>query len=235
MKTKHILIIAVSASALLLALPIARSGDVGFGISPESRDTASPPAPTTTTPDTTTTQYFKANEWNASLMASGSWTQSAANLDRYFGTDHSFGGTLAGKYFLNNNIGLGLSLSGYDVKNVAPSKFNVGPGDRRFIGDSLLTVTYRYPMGQFAPYVFAGGGFVFNGGNSVVKEPTGTPGKILRFEKAEHDVKLLGEVGAGLEYRLSQNWGILAEAAFDKIDRPQSNSFQLRTGINFAF
>ena len=151
--------------------------------------------------------------------------------------DHAFGGTLDGKYFVSNNFAFGISFSGYDVKNIAPNRFNVNPTARRFIGSFLPTVTYRYPLnGNFAPYAFAGAGMIFNGGNSIYTEPSsGSAGQALRFEKVEHDVKLDVESGIGVEYRFSKTFGVFSEAAFDKVDRPHSNFATFRSGVTISF
>ncbi len=66
-------------------------------------------------------------------------------------------------------------------------------------------------------------------------EPSGTIGKKVRFEIAEHDVKLNAEAGIGVEYRISPRIGFVSEIAFDKIDRPQANYGTARVGINLAF
>src|ERR1700726_1665365 len=105
---------------------------------------------------------FKASELDVYLAGAGSWTKTAYKLDRYFGVDHAFGGSVGANYFITNNLGIGFDFTGYDVKNL--SKAN--DSSRRLVGDILTRVTFRYPIGSFAPYVFVGAGAVFNGGNS---------------------------------------------------------------------
>lgn len=178
------------------------------------------------------------NEFNISLLGAGMWTFTDYLNDRYFGVDHALGGTLAANYFFAKYFGAGVSFSGYDVRNLStPARVATSNDQRRFVGDLLVNATFRYPIGTspFAPYVRVGAGPIFNGGNQQLTEPDGSAGRVLRFEKVEHDVKLVAEGAVGAEYRLNKTFGILAEAAFDKIDRPHSNFMTIRTGVNVAF
>jgi Outer membrane protein beta-barrel domain len=189
--------------------------------------------------------YFKANEFDFSLGGLGSWTQTPYHRDRYFGLDHAFGGTLEAKYFFTQNIGAGISFSGYDARNSNSVETGslgqklppgiLATGTSGFVGDVMLKAVYRYPIGQVAPYAFIGGGAIFNGGNSTLTEPSGTVGKKFAFGLIEHDVKMIGEAGAGVEYRFTPNFGAFMEGAFDKIDRPNSNFYSIRTGLTIAF
>ena len=176
---------------------------------------------------------FRDTEFDVSLLGTGIFTQTAASSDRYFGADHAFGGTLNAKFFFAKYFGTGLSVSGFDVRNVLGPNFGNG---HRFVGDFLPTLTFRYPIGNFAPYVFAGVGTIFNGGNRSLKEPSnGSFGRKIRFEVAEHDAQVLSEAGIGVEYRLNKNIGFITEAVFDKVARPQSNFGGMRAGVNIAF
>jgi hypothetical protein len=191
-----------------------------------------------TTKPVAPTSLYRDSEFNVSLFGVGSWTKSASTSDRYFGVDHAFGGALSGKYFFAKYFGIGIDLAGYDVKNVStPARVATSSDARRFVGDSLVSATFRYPIGTsaFAPYVRLGAGSIFNGGNRQLTEPSGTIGKKLRFELAEHDAKMIGEGAVGLEYRLNQTFGIITEGAFDKVDRPHSNFGTLKAGVNVAF
>jgi hypothetical protein len=166
------------------------------------------------------------------VFGDGLWTTSNSSIDRYFRTDKAFGGSALGTYFFTPNLGAGIGFGGYAVKNT------IGPGfgsDRRFVGDAVLSLTYRYPIGAFAPYVRLAGGGIFNGGNKSVKEPTGTPGKLIKFEIAEHDAKLLAQPAAGVEFKFSPAMSIFAEGIFNKIDRPHSNSVGARAGVGYSF
>ena len=171
---------------------------------------------------------FKDNELVLSLSAAGALTTSDWHVDRYFGSDHGLGGTIGAEYFFAKYFGVGADFSGFSVDDRRV-------GSEKFVGNFLVDLRLRYPIGSFAPYVALRGGPLFNGGNKSLKEPSGTIGKKIRFEILEHDVKLDAEAAVGTEFRLTKNWGIFAEAAFDKVDRPQSNFVSFRSGLNFAF
>jgi hypothetical protein len=99
--------------------------------------------------------------------------------DRYLDADHAWGGSVDLKYFFCRYFGVGVQGFGLNVRqSYADVLFNfshpVPPGvdhartshSREFVGGGLATFTLRYPIGssRFAPYVFAGGGAVFGGG-----------------------------------------------------------------------
>jgi hypothetical protein len=199
---------------------------------------ATAPAPTPA-PD-----WFRANEWDVTAFGTGVWTQTAAKQDRYLGVDHAFGGTLDGKYFFSKYFGAGLSFTGLAINNSTsletgffgePIPQLPAAGNTGFVGNILAKAVARYPIGQFAPYGFVGIGAIFNGGNTELTAPNGLTGNQVKFQAIEHDVKMIIEPGIGLEYRLTKNIGIVAEGAFDKIDRPQSNAWTIRSGLNVAF
>ena len=47
--------------------------------------------------------------------------------------------------------------------------------------------------------------------------------------------KLLGQFGAGLETRITRNFGWINDLSFGVIEGPRNNFGMVRTGINFAF
>jgi hypothetical protein len=196
-------------------------------------------------PAPTPAAYFKAGEFDFNLGGLGSYTQTDYKNDRYFGLDHAFGGTLNALYYPWLNFGGGISFSGYDARNSNSIQTGflgqklpgalLATGTSGFVGDVLVRLVARYPIGQIAPYAFLSGGAIFNGGNSTVTTPSGTIGKKVEANLISHDVKMLGEAGAGVEYRFTPNFGAFAEGAFDKIDRPQSNFWSIRSGLTVAF
>jgi hypothetical protein len=192
---------------------------------------------TITTPSVTLSPYA-ANEFNISLLGSGSWTITNFENDRYFGVDHTYGGTLAANYFFAKYFGVGLSFSGDYVRNLStPARVATSNDQRRFVGDLLANVTLRYPIGTspFSPYVRVGAGAIFNGGNKQLQSPDGSIGQQIRFAAVQHDAQMIGEGALGIEYRITHNIGIISEASFDKVTRPQSNFLTGRVGVNVAF
>ncbi len=214
------------ALTVLLLSTFAFAGGDGFA------DKVIQPTPTVTL------SPYNNTEFNVSLLGTGLWTQTTSYNDRYFGVDHAFGGTLAANYFFMKYFGVGISGSGYDVKNVStPARVATSNDQRRFVGNALLNVTFRYPIGTtpFAPYARIGAGGLFNGGNSMLHEPNCSAECTLLFEKVDHDAKGMEEGAIGVEYRINHTFGIITEGAFDKVNRPHSNFATIRAGVNVAF
>lgn len=117
-----------------------------------------------------------------------------------------FGGGMDVKYFMNRNIGLGIEAFGLNGNRDLD-------GNRKVTGAVLGTLTLRYPIGasRFAPYAFGGGGSTFNG-----------------------DTHLMGQVGGGLEVRMSPKVGVFADVSENFI-KDSDNSTMARAGINLAF
>lgn len=212
--------IKLVVSLLILSTITAIAGDGKIVVAP-----APPPPP------------LFGREFQISLWGDGVWTQTVAHQDRYFGTDHAFGGSVKVKYFFDRYFGIGLEGGGYDVRNTLGPNFG---GSHRFVGDALASFTARYPINNFlngalAPYASIGVGGVFNGGNKTLIEPSATVGKLIKFEQVEHDAKLMLQPVVGVEYRFTKNWGVFTEGFFSKITRPQSNTFGGRVGVGYAF
>lgn len=134
--------------------------------------------------------------------------------DTFLGRDDSWGAGVDVKYFWSKYFGAG--LEGFVVDTVA------GTG-----GSGLATFTARYPMGRFAPYIWGGAGFLAGGGrvdrffnethtyeNGFVTderefwEDSTIPNKHVYFN---------GQVGAGVEFRLTCHLGIMADFAWNFI------------------
>ena len=84
-------------------------------------------------------------------------------------------------------------------------------------GSMMATATARYPIGQsrFAPYAFVGGGGIGQGSSSI---------------------HAAAQTGAGLEFRVTPNVGIMSDYSYTFIDGNNTRNFgMVRTGLNFAF
>jgi hypothetical protein len=98
----------------------------------------------------------------------------------------------------------------------------------------LGTFTLRYPLGcsRFTPYLFAGSGAIFGGGQTttllmlVDEEITSRSGA---------RTKAVGQFGGGLEVRLTPHIGIINDFTWNVIDGRDNNFGMARTGIDFAF
>ena len=124
----------------------------------------------------TTPECFKAGEIQLDVF--GIYTDGRSNR----GAD-GFGGGLGLGYFITRNFGV-------DVEG------NIYASDARRHSDTVENINanliYRFPMELgghcLAPYIFGGGGYVWDGGNGGE-----------------------GHAGLGIEYRVSQKIGIFAD------------------------
>ena len=143
--------------------------------------------------------------------------------NQLFGRDDSWGGGVDVKYFWSKYFGVGLEGLGIAAKT-------------NFAGGGVLTFTGRYPFGRFAPYVTGGLGFIDGGAtlykffnekhhNVTVTDPNdptfsvfGTApgfGSEREFWTVDpvynNHVRALGQIGAGLEFRVTCHIGLMAD------------------------
>ncbi|HEV2045733.1 MAG TPA: hypothetical protein VGQ95_03955 [Chthoniobacterales bacterium] len=134
--------------------------------------------------------------------------------DEFLGKDNAFGGGIDLKYFWSRYFGAG--VEGFDVNAHENG------------GGTLGTLTVRYPWGRFAPYAWGGAGALFGGGalyhffnekqdfgggfvigNNLGKESFNdvvVPNRHVRF---------LGQLGVGLEFRVTCHIGLMADLAWN--------------------
>jgi len=132
--------------------------------------------------------------------------------DQLIARDNTFGGGLDLKYFWSRYFGAGIEGFGLAAKT-------------NFAGGELATLTVRYPIGRFAPYGWGGIGAVEGGGT------------LYRFFNEKHDfangivvdeheffttdlvpnrhVRALGQLGAGLEFRVTCHIGLMADFSWN--------------------
>ncbi|MEY2558947.1 MAG: hypothetical protein QOE34_2372 [Verrucomicrobiota bacterium] len=177
---------------------------------------------------------------------------SGPKYDRYLETDHAWGGGIDAKYFFRRYFGLGIEgfavaaqRSSATVTILRPPFGFIGSGveidtrqDERAIGALLGTFTFRYPIGcsRWAPYVWAGGGAIFGGGE-VEKIAINDPlaGAFLTGFKRGSQTKAIGQLGGGIEVRLTPHIGLINDFSWNVIEGRDNNFGMVRTGINFAF
>jgi hypothetical protein len=125
--------------------------------------------------------------------------------DQLFARDNTWGGGVDMKYFWSRYFGAGIEGFAFSAENV--------------VGGGLVTLTARYPIGRFAPYGWGGIG-VIAGGNTL-----------YRFFNEKHDVsneqfwtdsvvenkkvRGLGQLGIGLEYRVTCHIGLMADFSWN--------------------
>ncbi|TMP93412.1 MAG: hypothetical protein E6L08_05710, partial [Verrucomicrobia bacterium] len=167
----------------------------------------------------------------------------------YIGGDHAWGGGGDIKYFFNRYFGVGIegfaldaSKNGFDIFEdpTIPIFTRERINHDHTIGAVLGTFTLRYPIPctRFAPYAWAGVGAIFGGGERDVLVTQGPPDAFAVRAQTHHfgsETKLLGQFGAGLEFRIARHVGLTSDLSFGVIDGPKNNFGMFRSGINFAF
>ena len=128
--------------------------------------------------------------------------------NQLFARDDAWGGGADVKYFWSRYFGVGLEGVGLAAKT-------------NFAGGGLVTLTGRYPFGRFAPYVTGGIGFI-DGGATLYKffneKPVILNGVVTNEHEfwtvdpvANNHVRALGQIGAGLEFRVTCHIGLMAD------------------------
>src|SRR5215470_15902231 len=117
-------------------------------------------------------EWYADNEWNVSLWGTYVFTGNEWRDDRYIESDHAWGGGADAKYFFHRYFGVGIegwvvdaTRKFEDVTGVEVFRLSSGR-ESRAVGSVLGTLTLRYPIhcSRFAPYLWAGGGAIFGGG-----------------------------------------------------------------------
>ena len=166
--------------------------------------------------------------------------------DLYLETDHAWGGGVDLKYFFHRYFGIGIEGLVLDAKRERvnlefgekiPSSFT-RENEHRAIGAVLGTFTIRYPIGctRFAPYIWGGGGAIFGGGESDILHITNNQGFVtVTTEHTDGSTKFLGQVGGGLELRITRHIGWVNDFSWNFIAKVRSDFGMVRSGVNFAF
>ena len=128
--------------------------------------------------------------------------------NQLFARDDVWGGGADIKYFWSRYFGVGLEGVGLAAKT-------------NFAGGGLLTLTGRYPFGRFAPYVTGGIGFIDGGATlyKIFNEKHDFLNGVVKSEQefwtvdpvANNHVRALGQIGAGLEFRVTCHIGLMAD------------------------
>jgi hypothetical protein len=156
--------------------------------------------------------------------------------------DHAWGGGGDLKYFFTRNLGVGLEGFALDGNNTA--------------GAVLGTFTVRFPIGasRFAPYVFGGVGGLFGAQNDQTDffftEQHVAPGveegeteSIVARKHDSDDARVIGQLGGGLEVRLTRHSeasrlavGVMADFTWNFTGGDNNQNFgMVRTGLTLAY
>jgi hypothetical protein len=188
-------------------------------------------------------QWYADQEWNIDLWGTYVFTGNEWREDRYIQDDHAWGGGVDFKYFFHRYFGIGvegwvvdarrefLEVSGVEVFQARIEH------ESRAIGSVLGTLTLRYPIrcSRFAPYVFAGGGAIFGGGE---RERYHSSLGLLPRISTEHlgsTTEAVGQFGGGLEIRFTSHIGWLSDFSWNVVDGRENNFGMARSGVNFSF
>src|SRR5215813_15550448 len=206
----------------------------------EMKQVAPPPCP----------QWYADNEFNVSLWGTYIFTGNSWQNDRYLESDHAFGGGVDLKYFFHRYFGVGIEGWAVDARRTFEDIFidlNNGIFDShtthesRAVGSVLGTLTLRYPIPctRFSPYIFGGGGGIFGGGQRPKNVRVVEPGEGFDIIETEGftsaETKAIGQVGGGMEVRLTPHIGWVSDFSWNFVDGPKNNFGMVRTGVNFAF
>ena len=200
----------------------------------ETKQVAPPPCP----------QWYADNEFNVNLWGTYLFTGTDSANDRYVEADHAWGGGIDLKYFFHRYFGIGIEGWAVDARRTfedITSLGNVGllrttGHENRAIGSVLGTLTLRYPIPctRFAPYVFAGGGAIFGGGERT-RVLVGNGGFFMGTQQTDSTTKAIGQFGGGIEIRITPHIGWLNDFSWNVVDGPENNFGIVRSGVTFAF
>lgn len=177
-------------------------------------------------------------EWTIDLFGTYAFTESTN--ERILG-DHGFGGGIAVNRFFTRNIGIG--LEGQALKTQREDDV---------VGSAAINLFFRFPLGEsgWAPYVYVGGGALFNAENNSTDENADFDDE---FDQEADDViddlvdnddndngnsddsVFEGHAGAGVEYRITRNFGVFTDGRWTVVDGGKNNFPSVRTGVRFAF
>ena len=212
--------------------------------------------------------FFRGNEFDIGVFATyvtgtnggGSRTTRTFDDETFTlsssGSAHGWGGGMDFTYFLPWKYagfrfqGAGLDLS---TRNLTLTSSNgssrSGSGSAAagvITGDFILRLPLDdfWPSVHLAPYIFGGGGGLFTGagGNTI---NTRFPGVNNRFNNASTNVsnnRGVGNVGGGLEYRVTPHIGLFGEAGYNWVgggnhnfNSSVKNFVQVNFGLRYAF
>jgi hypothetical protein len=188
-------------------------------------------------------EWYRDREFNVGIWGTYVFTANDWEDDRYIEADHGWGGGIDAKYFFCRYLGVGVEGWAINARRTFTNAFidfNNGTfdvhseHDSRAVASVLGTVTFRYPIPctRFAPYVFAGGGGIFGGGERtrlVVNDG------IIRTEQTDSEAEWVGQFGGGVEVRLTPHIGWINDFSWNVINGPENNFGMVRSGLNFAF
>ena len=198
--------------ALLVLVLSARAGEDPAA----SKSLAGPPS---------TQPLYRDTEWNLSLWETYTFTGRSYRADEYIQADHGWGGGLTATYFSHRYFGLGIEASVFSARRTErtfesrflPIAEARQGGNERTLATVVPRFTLRLPVADsgFAPYLFAGAGAIFGGGETSrvvttviqLPPPFGDFAVITHVKNHGPHVRAVGELGGGFEFRVTRRVG----------------------------
>lgn len=81
--------------------------------------------------------------------------------------------------------------------------------------------------------MFGGVGGLINSNNALTRVTTF--GQAHRLNRSNMDDEVLGDGGAGLEYRFTPHIGLFSDVRYNLVDGPKNNFLSTRFGLRYAF
>src|SRR2546430_5393621 len=193
-------------------------------------------------------EWYRDTEWNVSLWGTYVFTANNWQDDRYFQSDHAWGGGVDVKYFFHRYFGVG--LEGWATESTRQQfdgfDFNGQPvfsDDERVIGAVKGTLTLRYPIhcSRFSPYLYGGGGAILRrAGRACFTKffSSSTPKAAAGCFSTRHTrtpTRRFGPGRAGLSGRLTPHIGWMSDFSWNVVNGPDNNFGMARSGVTFAF
>jgi hypothetical protein len=196
-------------------------------------------------------EWYRDREFNAGIWGTYVFTGNDWEDDRYIEADHAWGGGLDAKYFFCRYIGVGVEGWAVNARQAHEDVFiDFSEGifersvkhERKAIGSVLATLTFRYPIPctRFAPYVFAGGGGIFGGGQRtefllIEDVEEGEVNDQIVTRRTDAEAEWIGQFGGGVEVRITPHIGWINDFSWNVVNGPSNNFGMVRSGLNFAF
>ena len=204
-------------------------------------------------------EFYADTEWNVSVWGTYAFTGTDnsrsdpeladdenifGTYDRFLGGDHAWGGGVDAKYFFHRYFGIGIEGFGLAAHGTH-ARFDHFPDnafeehyetDKHAVGGVLGTVTLRYPFhcSRFSPYIWGGLGGIFGGHNDHLFVAN-IDEENVSVAHVDDESRFMGQVGGGLEIRITPHWGVTGDFCWNFLDGPHNNFGMVRSGINFSF
>jgi hypothetical protein len=211
----------------------------------EMKQVAPPPCP----------EWYADREFNVGIWGTYVFTGNDWRDDRYIEADHAWGGGIDVKYFFCRYFGIGIEGWVVDARRAFDDVDDIitpldpffsarTAHESRAVGSVLGTLTLRYPIPctRFAPYLFAGGGGIFGGGEKthlVFEEVRGRGSPLpltrVRTRQGDSETEVIGQFGGGVEVRITPHIGWINDFSWNVVNGSNNNFGMVRSGLNFAF